>query len=62
MWVFMDIITATATRSLTSETNFSNYLLIVYAYKKIPKIHGKDKITTEKVMDKLDMLQYIFGI
>ena len=33
-WVFMDI---TAPTSLTSDTNFSNYLLIVDAYSKIPK-------------------------
>ena len=31
-WVFMDIITAAPPESLTSETNFSNYLLIVDAY------------------------------
>ena len=28
-WVFMDIIPSTAPKSLTSDTNFSNYLLIV---------------------------------
>ena len=30
-WVFMDIIPSTATKSLTSDTTFSNYLLIVDA-------------------------------
>ena len=31
-WVFMDIIPATAQKSLTSETIFSNYILTVDAY------------------------------
>ena len=31
-WVFMDIIPATSPKLLTSETNFSNYILIVDAY------------------------------
>ena len=42
-------------------TTFSNYLLIVDGYSKIPKRYGMEKITTEEVMDKLDMLQSIFG-
>ena len=54
-WVFMDIIPSTASKSLTSDTTFSNYLLIVGAYSKIPKLYGMEKITTEEVMDKLDM-------
>ena len=57
----MHIIPSTPPKSLTSETNFSNYILIVDAYSKIPKLYGKEKITTEGVMDKLDMLQSIFG-
>ena len=36
-WVFMDIIPSTAPKSLTSDTTFSNYLLIVDAYSKISK-------------------------
>ena len=60
-WVFMDIIPATATRCLTSETTFSNYLLIVDAYSKFPKLYGMDKINTEEVMDKLYMFQSRFG-
>ena len=60
-WVFMDIIPSTAPKSLTSETTFSNYLLIVDAYSKIQKLHGIEKITTEEVMDKLDMFQSRFG-
>ena len=59
-WVFMDIIPSTAPKSLTSDTTFSNYLLIVYAYSKIPKLHGMEKITTEEVMDKLDIFQSRF--
>ena len=51
----MDIIKVTAPIVLTSETYFSNYLLIVDAYSKVLKLYGMYKITTEKVMDKLDM-------
>ena len=51
----MDIIPSTAPKSLTSDKNVSNYLLIVDAYSKIPKLYGMDNITTEEVMDKLDM-------
>ena len=57
----MDIVPSTAPKILTSDTTFSNYLLIVYAYSKIPKLYGMEKITTEEVMDKLDMLQSRFG-
>ena len=59
--VFMDIIPSTAPKILTSDTTFSNYLLIVDAYSKIQKFYGMEKITTEEVMDKLDMFQSIFG-
>ena len=54
---FMDIIKSTAPKSLTSDTTFSNYLLIVDAYSKIPKLSGMENITTAEVMDKLDMFQ-----
>ena len=57
----MDIIPSTATKSLTSDTIFSNYLLIIDAYSKIPKLYGMENITTEEVMDKLDMFQSRFG-
>ena len=60
-WVFMDIIPSTAPKSLTSDTTFSNYLFIIDDYSKIPKIYGMEKITTEEVMDKLDMFQSRFG-
>ena len=54
---FMDIIPSTAPKSLTSNTTSYNYLLIVDAYSKIPKLYGMEKITTEEVMDKIDMFQ-----
>ena len=41
--------------------NFSNYILIVDAYYKIPKLYDMDKITTEEVIEKLDMFQPRFG-
>ena len=59
--VFMVIIPPTAPKRFTIETTFSNYILIVDAYYKIPKLYGMEKITTEEVMDKLDMLQSRFG-
>ena len=48
-------------QSLTSETTFSNYISIVDAYSKIPKLYGMDKITKERVMEKLDTFQSRFG-
>ena len=60
-WVFMDVIPSTAPKSFTSDTTFSNYLSIVDAYSKIPKLYGMEKIITEEVMDKLDMFQSKFG-
>ena len=60
-WVFMDIVPSTAPKSLTSDTTFSTYILIVDAYSKILKLYGMEKITTEEVMDKLDMFQSRFG-
>ena len=38
-WGFMDTIPSTAPKSLTSDTTFSNYLLIVDVYYKIPKCY-----------------------
>ena len=51
----MDVILSTTPNFLTSNTTFSNYILIVDEYSKIPNIYGIEKITTEEVMDKLDM-------
>ena len=58
-WVFMDIIPSIAPKRFTSDTTFSNYLLIFDAYYKIPKCYGTEKITPEEVMDNLDMFQNI---
>ena len=60
-WGFMDIIPSTAPKILTSDITFSNYLLTVDAYSKIPKLYGMENITTAEVMDKLDMFQSRFG-
>ena len=56
----MDIIPSTAPKRLTSDTTFSNYLLIGDAHSKTQKLYGMEKITTEEVMDKLYMFQYGF--
>ena len=50
-WIFMDIITATPPKILTSETNLSTY--IVDSYKKNTKLYGRERITTGEMMDKL---------
>ena len=57
----MEIIPSTAPKLLTSDTTFSNYILIVGAYSKTLKLHGMEKITTEEVMHKLDIFQSGFG-
>ena len=54
-WVFIYIVPSTAPKSLTSDTTYSYYLLIVDSYSKIPKLYGMEKIATEEVMEKLDM-------
>ena len=58
-WVFMDIIPETATKSLISETTFSNDILMFDAQFK--KKYGMDIAITEEAMDKLDTLQYRLG-
>ena len=60
--VFMYLFTSTATKTLTSDTTLSNYILIVDPYSKIPNNYGMQKITTEEVMDKLDVFQSIWEI
>ena len=57
----MDIIPAKSSKSLIKFSYFDNHLLIVNAYSKIQKIHGMENITTEEVVDKLDIFQAIFG-
>ena len=58
--VFYGYYSSNRTKTLTSETTFSNFILIVDSYSTFPKLYGMDKITTEEVMDKLDMFQYRF--
>ena len=60
-WVFMHVIPSTSSKSLTNDTNSKNYLLIVDAYSKIPKLYGMENVTTAEVLDKLDMFQSRFG-
>ena len=60
-WVFLDTVPSIAPKRLTSDTKFSKYLLTVDAYSKTTKRYSMDKITTEEVMDKLDMFQSRFG-
>ena len=57
----MNIIPSTSLKRVTSDTKFTNYLLIVDAYFKIPKDYVTEKISTEEVMGKLDMFQSRFG-
>ena len=45
-WVFVDIIPATSPKCLTSDTTFSNGILIVDAYSKITKLYDMEKTTT----------------
>ena len=46
---------------MKDDTSCSNHILIIDAYSKIPKLYGMEKITTEEVMDYLDMFQSRFG-
>ena len=60
-WIFMEIIPSTEPKRLTSDTTFSNYPLTFDSYSKIPKFYCMEKISTEEVMDELDMFQSRFG-
>ena len=55
----MYIMPSTAPKRLTSD-NFLYFLLIVDAYSKTPKFYGMQKISTEEVMDRLNMFQSRF--
>ena len=57
----MGVILATSPKKSTSETTFSKLFLVVDAYSKIPKLYGMEVITTEEVIDKLDMFQPRLG-
>ena len=58
---FVEIIPQTSLKLLTIEKTFSNYILIVDTYSKIPIIYGMERITTEEMMDSLDLFQDRFG-
>ena len=60
-WVFMNIIPAIYSKSLTKYTAFDYYLLILDAYSKVTKLYGMENITTEEVMENLYMFQARFG-
>ena len=60
-WVSMDIIPSKAPKRFTSNTTFSNYILIVGDDSKIPELYGMEKITTEEVMDRQNLFSSRFG-
>ena len=60
MGFYAYIILSTAPKRLTIETTFYNYILIFDAYSNVSKLYGMEKITTEEVMDTLDMFQSRF--
>ena len=60
-WVLKDIVIDISSKSFAQDTTFANYLLIVDAYSKIPRLYGMENITTEEVMDKLDIFQSRLG-
>ena len=60
-WVLMYIIPALSSKSLAKETKFSNCLLFLDAYSKLPRLYGMENITTEEVIDKLENFQSKFG-
>ena len=57
----MNIILAISSKSVTRDTTFDNYFSNVDASSNIPKLYRMDHITTEEVVDKLDMSQARFG-
>ena len=56
----METIAETFLKLLTSETNFSNYLLIIDAYSNPPKLYRTEIITTDEVMGESYMFQARF--
>ena len=51
----MYIITSTAPKVLTSDTTSNKNLVTIDTHSKISKFYGVEKITTEEIMDELDM-------
>ena len=60
-WVLMDIIPSISSKSLTKDTTFAYCFLIMDAYSQIPKLYGMENITTEEVVENLDLFQARFG-
>ena len=60
-WVFMDTIPAISSKILTKYTTFSNYLLTVDVYYRLTRFYGIENISTEELMDNIDIFQDIFG-
>ena len=60
-WVFMDTTPALSSKIVKKYTTFYKYLLFVYSYSTLTRIYGMENITTEEVMDKLDILKSRFG-
>ena len=54
-WVFMETIPSIFSKSFTKYNTSGNYLLVMDAYSKIPKLYVMVNITTEEVMEKIDM-------
>ena len=57
----MHIIPAIASKSITKENTVATHILIVDAYSKVPRLYGIERITSDEVMEKLDVFQAIFG-
>ena len=57
----MDTIPSISSKHLTKDTTFDNYLLIVDTCSESPELFVMENITTEDVMDNLDMFQARFG-
>ena len=57
----MAIIPATSSKILTKYATFANHILIVCNYYNIPKLYAIENITTEEVMDRIDIFQERYG-
>ena len=57
----MDIISTITSKILTKDITLFNYLLIVYVCSKLPILYGMGNITTEEVMENIDLFQSRFG-
>ena len=53
--MLLDAIPDLSSKSFLKDAKFSNLLLILDAYSKLLRVYGMEKITTEEVMDKLDI-------